>query len=309
MPSEFDLKEDRLKDVVSSADNECAANQICEIVRTLTLENTRIHATVAGGRKTMSIYLTVAMQLFGRAEDTLSHVLVRKDLESRDFYYPKPQPRKRASVKTQGINLGFIPYIRLRGIGQELLREGGLGYSKYVEEVQQALNWMESEEEVTLCLKDKTVSVGKRTAKLSAKQFFVYLVFALQRQQYCDEGFLSHDDIAMPHFNEAFRLFSKAKGREMKYSEFKEKLRDESDQAGMDTDLVAVKDAIETLLKTKSSDKKKYVNNLNSTITRINNDGLKKKNITPQYHIVNISSDYADARYGLNLSPERIIII
>ena len=49
-----------------------AGDRICDIVRELTKDaETRIHASAAGGRKTMSIYLTAAMQLFGRVQDTL----------------------------------------------------------------------------------------------------------------------------------------------------------------------------------------------------------------------------------------------
>ncbi|MCI0389634.1 MAG: CRISPR-associated ring nuclease Csm6 [Acidobacteria bacterium] len=66
-----------LADIRSVEDNEFAADQICEIVRELAKEeNTRIHALAAGDRKTMSIYITTAMQLFGRAQDRLSHVQI-----------------------------------------------------------------------------------------------------------------------------------------------------------------------------------------------------------------------------------------
>ncbi|MCW5968912.1 MAG: TIGR02584 family CRISPR-associated protein [Blastocatellales bacterium] len=71
-----------LADIRSVADNDRAANRICEIVSELTKDPLlRIHASVAGGRKTMGIYLAAAMQLFGRSQDTLSHVLVNEDFE------------------------------------------------------------------------------------------------------------------------------------------------------------------------------------------------------------------------------------
>jgi len=81
-----------LPDIRSVEDNTFAANQICEIVRELSLtSHTSLHASAAGGRKTMSIYLTAAMQLFGRAQDRLSHVLVSEDFETHpDFFYIPP---------------------------------------------------------------------------------------------------------------------------------------------------------------------------------------------------------------------------
>src|SRR5437763_163005 len=66
VPSPRDDEQERLKDILSDDDNEKAANQICEIVRELAAdENVQIHASIAGGRKTMSLYLMTAMQLFG----------------------------------------------------------------------------------------------------------------------------------------------------------------------------------------------------------------------------------------------------
>ena len=77
-----------LDDIRSVDDNGHAANQICEIVRELTRDpRTRLHASAAGGRKTMSIYLTAAMQLFGRTQDRLSHVLVSEPFETHPEFY------------------------------------------------------------------------------------------------------------------------------------------------------------------------------------------------------------------------------
>ena len=42
----------------------------------------------------MSIYLTAAMQMFGRAQDALSHVLVSEPFEmNQEFFYIPPSPR------------------------------------------------------------------------------------------------------------------------------------------------------------------------------------------------------------------------
>jgi CRISPR-associated protein (TIGR02584 family) len=74
-----------MQDIRTPEENEYAGDQICEIVRGLAADsNVRIHASAAGGRKTMSIYLTAAMQLFGRAQDALSHVLVNEEFETHE---------------------------------------------------------------------------------------------------------------------------------------------------------------------------------------------------------------------------------
>ncbi|EJI84593.1 hypothetical protein AEST_25260 [Alishewanella aestuarii B11] len=56
--------------------------------------NIRIHASIAGGRKTMTFFLGYAMSIFGREFDRLSHVLVSEQFESNpQFYYPTIQPK------------------------------------------------------------------------------------------------------------------------------------------------------------------------------------------------------------------------
>ena len=104
-----------LDDIRSVDENGHAANQICEIVRELTRDpRTRLHASAAGGRKTMSIYLTAAMQLFGRAQDRLSHVLVSEPFETHPEFYYVPEPRckcetGRGTTAQAAIHLADIP--------------------------------------------------------------------------------------------------------------------------------------------------------------------------------------------------------
>ena len=82
IPSPRDNESIWLQDILTDQENEKIANQICEIVRELAAdENVRIHASIAGGRKTMGLYLMTAMQLFGKNDDAMSHVLVSKEVE------------------------------------------------------------------------------------------------------------------------------------------------------------------------------------------------------------------------------------
>ena len=83
-----------------------------------------IHLSIAGGRKPSAAILALAMSLFGRQHDRMSHVLVSRDLEGHPgFFYPPP-----ASVKMAGpdgrvidgsaarVTLIDIPFPRLRGM-------------------------------------------------------------------------------------------------------------------------------------------------------------------------------------------------
>ena len=78
-----------LEDISSVIDNESLADQFFAFVRKLaTSTDICLHASIAGGRKTMGLYIGLAMQFYGRPGDTLSHVLVNPELENQEFFYP-----------------------------------------------------------------------------------------------------------------------------------------------------------------------------------------------------------------------------
>ena len=82
-----------LADIVTPKHNEAAADFITTLICQLTREeNSTLHVSLAGGRKTMSYYTGYALSLYGRKNDELSHVLVSPGYESLpDFYYPTPE--------------------------------------------------------------------------------------------------------------------------------------------------------------------------------------------------------------------------
>jgi CRISPR-associated protein (TIGR02584 family) len=115
-------------------DHEALANFIMTIVRNLARDdNLTIHASLAGGRKTMTFYLGYAMSLFGRSGDSLSHVLVKAEFENqKDFFYPGQhiQTRKTAegtclNLDNATVELADIPFIRHRGNLPSVLLEAG----------------------------------------------------------------------------------------------------------------------------------------------------------------------------------------
>ncbi|RVT47837.1 TIGR02584 family CRISPR-associated protein [Rheinheimera sediminis] len=84
----------------------------------------RIHASIAGGRKTMTFYLGYAMTLFGRPFDRLSHVLVSEPYESiPDFYFPTRQSKRivardgrQLDARDAEVTLAEIPFISQRSM-------------------------------------------------------------------------------------------------------------------------------------------------------------------------------------------------
>ena len=77
-----------LKDLKTPADNELAADMICQKVREFTQDdNINLHVSIAGGRKTMGFYAGYALSLYGRSQDRMSHVLVDSEFETAKGFY------------------------------------------------------------------------------------------------------------------------------------------------------------------------------------------------------------------------------
>lgn len=77
-----------IDDITSTAESEAMGDLITSLIRDLTSEpETRLHCSIAGGRKTMSFYMGAALQLFGRPWDRLYHVLVSPEFESNPHFF------------------------------------------------------------------------------------------------------------------------------------------------------------------------------------------------------------------------------
>ncbi|NJM12915.1 MAG: TIGR02584 family CRISPR-associated protein [Synechococcaceae cyanobacterium SM1_2_3] len=137
-----------LNDIRQLADNEAIADAITATVRDLTADpHCAVHASIAGGRKTMGFYLGYALSLFGRPQDRLSHVLVSSPYESNpDFFYPTPlerviytADRKPLDASAATVMLAEIPFVRMRDGLQETLLEPGASFSAVVAQAQRNL--------------------------------------------------------------------------------------------------------------------------------------------------------------------------
>ncbi len=320
LPSEFDWEEDRLQDILDDKDNSKAANQICEIVRQITEnEDVQIHASVAGGRKTMSLYLMTAMQLFGRKDDEMSHVLVSPEVESNPFFFyktPKPEeifvkdfqsgelkPLKKSdgsqyTTDDAEIYSANIPFIRLRGIGSAILNQSVDNYAEIVRLAQENLESLS----LRIDLKNGLVKIGRKIVKFDPQSFFIYVLFAfLKLKKRGNEGFLQPEEIALSDFDAVCRLISKARGEELGYRNF-DLLRSDSSQKlncefyrqmnpqrGNDYVLTTIKLTYQTLV----SDIRRTVKNAKiSEDYAVSNLNFRRKNI--------------EAVYGLNIEPNRI---
>lgn len=138
-----------VEDARSEDDHEALANFIISTVRDYTQDpNMAIHASLAGGRKTMTFYLGYAMTLFGRHFDRLSHVLISDGYEnSRDFYFPTRDSQnitnskgQQLDAKNAEVTLADIPFIRQRQLVPDMLTGLDEGNTKETVNFRQLVN-------------------------------------------------------------------------------------------------------------------------------------------------------------------------
>lgn len=120
------------------------ADEAAAVVRELCADPAAaVHVSLAGGRKSASAALALAIALYGRDQDRLSHVLVEEEFAANPaFFYPPPRPtpllgrdgrlRDAASVS---VSLVDLPFPRLRRFAPA----GSYDFATAVRETQAAI--------------------------------------------------------------------------------------------------------------------------------------------------------------------------
>jgi CRISPR-associated protein (TIGR02584 family) len=175
-----------LEDIWSPEENELAADFITDIVREITSDlRAALHASIAGGRKTMGYYLGYALSLYGRPQDRLSHVLVSEPFENnREFFYPTPYVHRirvdrggretTYDAREARVELAQIPFVRLREGLTERLRRGQARFSQVVAAANRAME----EPRLVLALRDRLVLMDDERIDLGLTDFTVLLWLA-----------------------------------------------------------------------------------------------------------------------------------
>jgi CRISPR-associated protein (TIGR02584 family) len=171
-------------------------NVVERLARLTDQPDCRLHASIAGGRKTMGFYLGYLMSLFGRPQDELSHVLVNPArYEQRDsgFWYPT------AETPDARIDLCMIPFVRLGTYlrESERTRLRGLSYREVVALVDEAV------QPPRLIVHDpveRSVTAGRRRFELPNREYAMYRLLAetAARSSGNGDGWLGVDVFTTP---------------------------------------------------------------------------------------------------------------
>jgi len=185
-----DAQGQALDDIRDDQDNKRAADGIADLVRELTEDpHTEIHASIAGGRKTMGFFMGYAMSLWGRPQDKLSHVLVSAPFESRpEFFYPTPASHVIPSrtpgedpldASTAKIWLGDIPFVRLRNLLPASIKRQNSGFAQAVSAANRALDQVELEIDIA----QSCVRINQQSIDLPPMQIGLLALLAWRCQQ------------------------------------------------------------------------------------------------------------------------------
>ena len=122
-----DAEGNEIDDLRTAEDNLRAADFMLGVVRQYTADpSTRVLASIAGGRKTMSALLFSCMGLLGRFDDRIFHVLTRPEaLALRPpFYFPRKDgvhecsengKMRRIPAQRVAVELFEVPFVPIRG--------------------------------------------------------------------------------------------------------------------------------------------------------------------------------------------------
>lgn len=178
-----DAKGHPMSDIRTQQDNKAAADFITAHVRSLTADSDcALHASIAGGRKTMGFYLGYALSLYGRPQDRLSHVLVSEPFESSyDFFYPTPYNRvlqtrdgQLADTALAEVTLAEIPFVSLRhGLPSELLT----GSATFNESVA-AANLKMGPAQLKIDIDKQCILAGSTVVNIPPSELALFAVFA-----------------------------------------------------------------------------------------------------------------------------------
>ena len=176
-----------LEDIRTATDSRAVADQIIALVRRLASDPmTRLYCSLAGGRKTQSVLLGFALQLYGRPQDRLLHVLVDEALQNHSaFFYPSKEPRslpardgRLVDAHTAQIDVVDIPFLRLREKLFTPTANADMGFAPAIIQAQQELDTLVDLPPLTINYTDRSLYIRTAMIPLSPLQFVLYAQFA-----------------------------------------------------------------------------------------------------------------------------------
>jgi len=183
-----------LEDIKNEIENQIIGDAITNLIKDKTSDSaSRLHCSLAGGRKTMSFYLGAAMQLFARPWDKLYHVLVTPEFESNPNFFYKPVKDKniecrlpdgsirQLNTKNANIYLAELPYIRLSN--KISLHEKG--FKELVEEGQKEIDIATIQPNLYIKLHEASIYIGDTLVEMIPVHMMLYTSIVRRKLENC----------------------------------------------------------------------------------------------------------------------------
>jgi CRISPR-associated protein (TIGR02584 family) len=200
-----------LDDIRTEQENAAAAELILDEVRRLTAnDDTRIIASLAGGRKTMGALLHAAISLLGRRQDRLTHILVNEPFDNPalrpKFYFPgQPGPTHQLPtpngppVQASGADarpqLAYVPFVPLHYLFKEYLGRLPGGFAELVRTASGVLDELTAPVHIELDPRQWKAAFDGSPVALSGRDI-PFFHFLCERARSGQPPFATHKDAA-----------------------------------------------------------------------------------------------------------------
>lgn len=291
------LKDIPLSDIRNEDDNERMGDLITSLIREKSADPTsRLHCSIAGGRKTMSFYLGAALQMLAREQDRLYHVLVSPEFESHpDFFY---KPKKNTVIEARGkklntkdavITLAELPFIRLR---DKVVQESR-GYRELIRKGQKSIDTALVRPLLKIGLSEGSIMVGATPIPLSMLHFSIYCMYVKRKTEHCTRM----DSRKCAECTECFPALKDMDPKEL---------------------LEEVMATYTPLARSRAMDYKakhpdgivdQEIRQAISKIKRAFNENLKDPALAEYYAITSLQRSYGSTRHGLRVEREMIKVV
>lgn len=194
-------KEQELTDIITSHDQELVADLLLKEVRALKnpmLEECRIVASIAGGRKSMSALMYAVMSLAGDSGDIITHVLAPEVVtKCPDFFYPGQVKQylvnrdgEPITAKEVQVELAQIPFVPLRSlVGEKQLGKAAGSFETLVKRARKELDFVKPEGiSIRLSTKETVALINGEPLRLQPDTYLMLSLMVRQRIQIAEKG-------------------------------------------------------------------------------------------------------------------------
>lgn len=238
-----------------------------------TNENTKLFCCLSGGRKTMSVDMSLAFSIYARENDELFHIFPKSDYYPSERYYPKNE------IEEQNLIYLEKPIYRLRDKLPFIHETKGISFRELISKTQELLDDTVVLDDVIIDVNNRIIRVGKKSVILQPLTFSVYLFFAKSKSGiFGGKNFSKTNSITLWKIYQRVTAFQ-GQSKSIKHNSIQNQL--------IDFDII-----------------QKHI----STIKNKIKDMLKDSPVS-DYYTVSVSGNYGEKRYSIKLPKSKIKII